>query len=56
MASVGKKSAHFSTFAQCFGKDPVSGWSHDSFKNLLLSGVGKVSNYMHPHAKNTFQM
>ena len=44
------------TYARRCDKDPGSGWSRDSFKNLLLSVVGKVSNYMLPHISDTFQM
>ena len=44
------------TYARRCDKDPGSGWSRDSFKNLLLGGVGKVSNYMLPHTSDTFQM
>ena len=44
------------TYARRCRKDPGSGWSRDSFKNLLLSEVGKVSNYMLPHTSDTFQI
>ena len=44
------------TYARHCDKDPGSGWSRDSFKNLLLCVVGKVSNYMLPHTSDTFQM
>ena len=44
------------TNARRCGKDPGWSWSRDSFKNLLLYGVGKVSNYMLPHTCDTFQM
>ena len=36
------------TYARRWGKDPGWSWSRDSFKNTLLYGVGKVSNYMLP--------
>ena len=44
------------TYARRCDKDPGSGWSRESFKNLLLCTVGKVSNYMLPRTSDTFQM
>ena len=44
------------TYARRCDRDPGSGWSRDSFKNLFLCVVGKVSNYMLPHTSDTFQM
>ena len=46
----------FSTYTRRWGKKPWLGWSRDSFRNPLLYGVGKVSNYMLPHTSDALQM
>ena len=53
---IATSQARVFTYARRCGKDPGWSWSRDSFKNLLLYRVGKVSNYMLPHTSDTFQM